>query len=54
MEAITTGLTTAIGYLGTVLDTITGNTILTVLFAAGTILPVAISVFRRFKKSAIR
>lgn len=52
MEAISTALTTVIGYVSTVLETITGNTILAVLFAGGTILPLAIRTFRRFKRAS--
>lgn len=52
MEAVTTALSTAIGYVGTVLDAITSNTILCVIFAGGTILPLAVRVFRKIKRAA--
>lgn len=52
MEAITTGITTALGYVGTVLDAITSNTILTVLFAGGTFIPLAVRMFKKIKRAA--
>lgn len=52
MEAITTALTTVIGFVGTVLDTITSNVILCVIFAGGTILPLAVRSFRKIKRAA--
>lgn len=52
MTAITSALTTVLGYVGTILDTITGNPILVVLLAGGTFLPLAIGVFRRIKRAS--
>lgn len=52
MEAVGTGLTTAIGYVTTILTAITGNEVLVVLFAAGVIAPAAIGVFKRVKSAA--
>lgn len=52
MEAVTTALTTAIGFVGTVLETITTNAIFCVIFAGGTILPLAVRCFRKIRRAA--
>ena len=54
MDNVTTAITTALGYVGTVLDYITSNTILCVIFAAGVFVPLAVKVFRRIKNAAKR
>ena len=52
MDAITTGIGTALGYVGTVLDVITSNVVLTVLLAGGTFVPLAVRIFRKIKRAA--
>ena len=54
MEAIGTAITTALGYVGTILEYITSNPILVVMFAAGVFIPLAVKVFRRIKNAAKR
>lgn len=51
-EAVTGALTTAMGFVGTILDAITGNAVLAVLFASGVLIPAAIGVFRKVKGAA--
>ena len=52
MENIGTALTSAVGYVETILGTVMGNEVLALIFAAGTILPLGIGVFKKFKKAA--
>lgn len=52
MTAINTALTSVLEYVGTILDAVTGNPVLVVLFAAGVILPCAIGVFARLVRIA--
>lgn len=52
MEAISTAITTALEFVGTILNYIVGNPILVVLFAAGVFVPLAVKVFRRIKNAA--
>ena len=54
MESISTAITTALGYVGEILNYIVGNTILCVIFAAGVFVPLAVKVFRRIKNAAKR
>lgn len=54
MENVATAITTALGYVGTILDYIVNNPILVVLFAAGVFVPLAVKVFRRIKNAAKR
>lgn len=52
MEAITTGISTCLGFVGTVLEAITGNVVMTVLFAGGTFVPLAVRIFRKIRRAA--
>lgn len=52
MENVTTAITTALGYVGTVLNYIVSDPILVVIFAAGVFVPLAVKVFKRIKNAA--
>lgn len=54
MENISTAITTALGYVGEVLNYIVNNPVLVVMFAAGVFVPLAVKVFRRIKNAAKR
>lgn len=54
MENVTTAITTALGYVGTVLNYIVSDPILVVIFAAGVFVPLAVKVFKRIKNAAKR
>lgn len=54
METISTGITTALGFVGTILEFIVNNPILVVMFAAGVFVPLAVKVFKRIKNAAKR
>lgn len=54
MESVSTAITTALGYVGTVLNYIVGDPILVVIFAAGVFVPLAVKVFKRIKNAAKR
>ena len=54
METINTAITSALSYVGTILDFIVANPILVVIFAAGVFIPLAVKVFRRIKNAAKR
>lgn len=50
-SAIGSGVTELMGYVSTMLTTITGNSVL-VLFLAGSVLGTAIGIFRKLKRAA--
>lgn len=52
MEAITSAMSTGLGFLETILDAVTGNPVLVVIFAVGTFVPLGIKVFKRLKGAA--
>lgn len=52
MEAVTTAMTTAIGFVTTILDVITTNPVLAVLFAGGVFVPLGIRIFKGVKRAA--
>lgn len=54
MDTIGTAITTALAWVGTILEYIVGNPILVVIFAAGVFIPLAVKVFRRIKNAAKR
>lgn len=51
-ETMTAALTEGLGFLGTILNSITSNPVLCLLFVCGSIMPVAFKVFKMFKRSA--
>lgn len=54
MESVSTAITTALGFVGEILNYIVSNTILCVIFAAGVFVPLAVKVFKRIKNAAKR
>lgn len=54
METISTAITTALGFVGEILNYIVSNAILCVIFAAGVFVPLAVKVFRKIKNAAKR
>jgi len=52
MESVTGAMSTGLGFLSTILDAITSNPILVVIFAVGTFVPLGIKVFKRLKGAA--
>lgn len=50
MEWLTTATTSALDLMSTVITTITGNSILALLFAIGVIIPAGIGLFRKFRR----
>ncbi len=54
MEWLTTALETVSTLFTWILNLITSNPILAVLFAAGTLVPAGIGIFSRIKKTAKR
>lgn len=54
MTTIGSAITTCLGYVGTILNEIVGNPVLVVLFAGGVFVPLAVKIFRKIKKAAIR
>lgn len=51
MEWITTATTTVMDTMSTVLDTITSTPILAVIFVGGTIIPLGLRIFKKFKSN---
>lgn len=49
MEWLTTASTAITSLVESTIDLVTGNSILAILFAAGTILPVGFRVFKKLK-----
>lgn len=49
MEWITTGAQNILTIFDTLLDTITGNPLLAMLFVGGTIIPLGFMIFEKFK-----
>lgn len=54
MTTIGSAITTCLGYVATILNEIVGNPVLVVLFAGGVFVPLAVKIFRKIKKAAIR
>lgn len=52
LENITGALDTVLDFVGTILDTVTGNPVLVVLLAGGTFVPLAVSIYRRIKRAS--
>lgn len=51
MEWITTGAQNILTIFDTLLDTITGNPLLAMLFVGGTIIPLGFMIFHKFKNA---
>lgn len=51
MEWMTTAVTTCMTLFTTILDTITSNAVLSVIFAGGTLIPLGFKIFRKFKRA---
>ena len=51
MEWITTGAESVLTIFDTLLDTITTNPLLAMLFVGGTIIPLGFRIFKKFKRA---
>lgn len=51
MEWISSGATAVLSIFDTLLDTITTNPILAMLFVGGTIIPLGFRIFKKFKRA---
>ena len=51
LEWITDGAEAVLSIFDVLLDTITGNPILAMLFVGGTIIPIGFRIFKKFKKA---
>lgn len=51
MEWITTGAENVLSIFDTLLDTITKNPLLAMLFVGGTIIPIGFRIFKKFKRA---
>lgn len=51
MEWITTGAENVLSIFDTLLDTITTNPLLAMLFVGGTIIPIGFRIFKKFKRA---
>lgn len=51
MEWISTGATNVLSIFDVLLDTITSNPLLSMLFVGGTIIPIGFKIFKKFKRA---
>lgn len=51
MEWISTGATNVLSIFDVLLDTITSNPLLAMLFVGGTIIPIGFRIFKKFKRT---
>lgn len=51
MEWITTGAENVLSIFDTLLNTITTNSLLAMLFVGGTIIPIGFRIFKKFKRA---
>lgn len=51
MEWISTGATNVLSIFDVLLNTITSNSLLAMLFVGGTIIPIGFKIFKKFKRA---